>query len=100
MFDKVRRLFGLERDLTMVQTSIADTLDKVTNVQLIDGNILSNLVLPSLSRRSFQHKLGRKIIGWILIDNIANSNIWKISSDNNFITLESNSDTIVSIWVF
>lgn len=91
----------LLKDPSLMQTGWKKILDPVVANQIIKGLAIKDIVLDASVPRTIQTTLNRMQQGWFLIDNMANSVIWRTQPFNSVtLTLESSADTTISIWVF
>lgn len=77
--------------------SLLDILlaNKITQGQMITGVSLINGAV------TFNHLLGRKMIGWIIVDVDAAATIYRSQPLNDItLTLTSNAVATVNLWVF
>lgn len=81
--------------LMLMQNKWASELNPVLNSPLSQGNILKDITL-AVGTNVINHKLGKKMQGWYVIDKNANANIYRSAPLNN-LTLTLTSDAIVTI---
>lgn len=95
-------LFHTQDQTSMLQQKQwKSQLDPVLANSLMQGSILPNIILDANVPLTFNHYLGRQMIGWILIDNTAYCEIKRTSPLNSqTLTLEANANTSISLWVF
>jgi hypothetical protein len=84
----------------MHQTAWAQQLDPIIKNQLLQGILLQNISIRA-GVNVINHKLGRKQIGYIITDINSPATLYR-SADLNALTLTLTSDTDsnISIWVF
>lgn len=100
MIQKFRRIQTSDTDLTLVQDNVANTLNPLTRVALLDGQLLTNVALSTVPLR-IEHLLGRKPLGYIVTGLNQAATIFGTESDARLMTLTaSNNGTICSLWVF
>ena len=96
-------------ELRQVQDSVASVLRDVTSRSILDGRLLEDIVLEEGVVATIPHKLGRKLLGWILVRKDANEDVWDSQASNptptrtlvlnNTLTAPGATMTI-SLWVF
>jgi hypothetical protein len=62
------------------------------------GNIFSATITPATA--TINHGLGSVPLGWIVLDQNADANIWKTSSDEKTITFDSSATVTIKVWIF
>ncbi len=91
------------KDLSLLQTNWASILDPVIGLPIVDSIILKNIHL-AIGDTSVDHKLSRKLIGWIVIRQRAAASIFDYQDINKTPTLtlalHSDADVIVDLLVF
>ena len=89
--------------LQQMANTWATALNPVLACPIFNGLLLENIELVSGSN-SVNHKLNRKLIGWMLTRINAPAVIYDTQETNQMpqltLTLESDADTRVSLWVF
>lgn len=79
----------------------AASLNPVLAIPILNGNQINNVNLVANTPLAINHLLQRKQQGWILTDNTADAVVWRTAEFNQYtLTLESDADTTISIWVF
>lgn len=79
----------------------AATLNPVIAIPMLSGIQIDSIIMKAGIPNVINHLLQRMPQGWFLMDNIANSVIWRSAAFSvNFITLTASVDTTISIWVF
>jgi hypothetical protein len=90
-------------DLPKMMTAWAAQLNPLIDNVLIKGNLLTGIVLSN-GTTQINHKLGRKLIGWIVVGQDAAAEIYdnQISNQHPELTLSltSNAAVTVALWVF
>lgn len=69
------------KDMSLMQTSWAGQLNPMLNNPLLNGSILSNVALVS-GANAVNHKLGRKLQGWLVVRKRANQDIHDAQDTN------------------
>lgn len=79
----------------------AQSINPILSLPIINGNIITGILLVANTPQAVNHLLQRTPQGWFLTDNSADSVVWRASPFNQLtLTLESSADTTISIWVF
>lgn len=82
------------------QTAWATQLNPLIAFAPTQGLLLKSIHLNN-GVTVVDHKLGKVLQGWIVIDKDANANIYRSAALNNLtLTLTSDAATNVSLWVF
>lgn len=82
-------------------TRWASILNPVLANPMLSGNQIDNIVLVANTPLQINHKLSRLPQGWFVVDNIANTAVWRTQSFNpNTITLEASANTTISLWIY
>lgn len=85
----------------LAQTKWSSQLNPVLALPILGGIQLDGINLVANKPQVINHLLQRMPQGWFLLDNIANTVVWRTEAFNNLtITLESSANTTISIWVF
>lgn len=90
---------------------IDQTIDSVDLVfgdiatrEIINGQLIENISIPTGSVVRVSHGLQRPLKGWIVVKQNANSSIWDSENSNSqktqFLLLNSSANVTVSLWVF
>lgn len=85
----------------LAQTKWASVLNPIIALPILNGNEVDGVKLLANKPQAINHLLQRMPQGWFLLDNIANTVVWRAADfTDTMITLESSVDTTISIWVF
>ena len=94
-------------DLERIQDSLQSALIPVQRASILDGHLLDETTLTAGQDNIVNHKLGRKIRGWIVVRNIptnaaAAADVWEATSSlpDKHIILKTSASTKVTLWVF
>lgn len=91
-------------EVNKLQNNIVQYVQPITSSQIIDGLVLKSISLNASITNKISHKLGRELIGWIIIRQRGDSRIWDDQDNNpgkrNTLNLKCSSNVIVDIWVF
>lgn len=86
--------------LDLWQTQWKSQLDPVLASPLLDGLLLTNIQLVN-GTTTINHKLGRKMVGWIVVDIDAGAAVYRSQPLNSLtLTLTSGAAGMCSLWVF
>jgi hypothetical protein len=92
-----------EYELDAVQGNIKEFTKQLETNPVLDGIILKDVSLVSSGSNTINHKLGRKINGWIITKIQANANVWQNTTQplpTKNLILETSADATVDIYVF
>lgn len=85
----------------LAQTKWPSVINPVLALPILNGNEIDGIDLVANKPQAINHLLQRMPLGWFLLDNTANSVIWRSADFTvNFITLTSSVDTTINLWVF
>lgn len=88
------------KDMSLMQTGWAAQLNPVINNELINGLQIVGVSLV-VGATTFNHLLGRQMIGWIITDMNAPATIYRSQPLNSkTLTLTSNAVCSINLWVF
>jgi hypothetical protein len=103
-FKALKTIGASTTELTKMQSNVSSFIEQFADAQILDGVLIRNIELVSGSVNKVKHKLGRKLIGWIVVRKNANSNVWDSQSTNELqtktINLECSANVTVDLWVF
>jgi hypothetical protein len=96
-----KELHGTEPELSRVQANISLFTNTLVNKELLDGRLIEDVAL-STTEVKVEHKLGRAVKGWIIVDKNAQQDIWKSATtlEKRFLSLTAAGTVTVSLWVF
>lgn len=90
--------------INKLQENVDEFLLPITNSAIIDGILLTGVVLTTGTTNQVEHKLQRPPLGWIIVRQRANASIWDSQDSNNLkgrlLFLECSANVTVDIWVF
>ena len=79
----------------------AATLNPLLANTLIQGSQIDGIILAAGVAKAINHNLGQLPNGWFVVDNVANSNIWRTQAfTTTVLTLQASANTTISIWVY
>lgn len=90
-------------DLDVVQRNVKEFSTQLENNPILDGITIENISLSSSGANTINHKLGRKIKGWIITKIQANANVWESSTQplpSSTLVLETSANCTISLYVF
>jgi hypothetical protein len=86
------------------QDNVANALDPIVQQEILGGNLLRGISILTGVDNNVPHKLGRKLLGWMLVRNRANSVVWDSQdfnlSQNSTLILNCSANTTIDLWVF
>lgn len=94
-----RKVFAGTQESQRLQSNIEDAVTAALKNPLLDGRLLNDVALIS-GNTKIEHKLDRKIRGYLVVRKSVAANIYDVSNDDLFLTLNSSAAVTVSIWVF
>jgi len=87
-----------------LQDNCQTTFESLTKVSLLDGILIKDLALTASSTNEIEHKLDRNPIGWIVVRQGAQANIWDLQDANKSpsksLSLACSADVTIDLWVF
>ena len=93
-----------DRETAKLQTNMEIWTQQITNVPIIDGVLLRDIELTTGSVNKIEHKLGRKLIGWMIAGQNANAVVWDSQSNNttpnSTVDLNCSANVTINLWVF
>lgn len=91
---------AVDQTIERIFTTFVGILSK----QIIDGQLLKDVSIPTGSVVKVPHTLSRKVTGYIVIKKNANAQIWDSEASNTlptkFLNLNSSANVVISLWVF
>ena len=73
----------------------------VQKIPFLNSVVLQDIDLVVGANKTVRHTLGRRPIGWVLIDNTQNAAVWRPEGfSSSTLTLTSSADTRVTVWLF
>ena len=90
-------------NLDMMQNRWAAILNPIIDSPLVNGQLLTEVPLVSGSN-TINHRLGRRLRGWIIVGIDGAAQIYDTQASNQMpqltLTLTSDADVTVALWVF
>ena len=93
-----KKLTGLEYNLSKTVQFTEEFTKQLTNNPFLVGNIFTATITTSTA--TINHGLGSTPLGWLILDQDADANVWKVSSDEKSIVLDSSATVNIKIWIF
>lgn len=87
------------RELDQLQTRWKQDLDPVVDNDLLKGRIMRNVALQS-GANQLEHRLGRPLQGWFIIDLNANVSLFSPSHDSLFLNITASGPATASFYIF
>lgn len=82
-------------------TKWASALNPLLALPILQGNLISNVALIANKPQPINHLLAKMPQGWFLLDNIADTVVWRTQPYSlSSITLEASANTTISFWIF
>jgi hypothetical protein len=79
----------------------ASLLNPIISVPFLSGLQIDGIQLLASTPKTISTLLGRTPQGWWVVDNTANTAIWRTQPfSTNSLTLEASVNTTISIWVY
>jgi len=92
-----------DKDVMLLQTNWASVINPVVNNPLTNGILLKEVSLAT-GANVINHRLGRKLQGWILVRIRAASSIYDTQDTNQTpqltLNLQSSASSVVDLYVF
>jgi hypothetical protein len=104
MYKKFKKLDIDDQVLSRVQDNVEAAIGQLSSTEIIQGRVLTNVKLLASTNNIVNHKLNRNLLGWTIIRQRSQAQIWD-SQDSNpnpslTLLLNTNLDVLVDIWVF
>lgn len=89
-----------DQTLMLIQKQWSSQLNSLLSNDLTQGTLVNGISLIN-GTNTFPHYLGRQMIGWILTDQNGAASLYRSAPLNSqTLTLTSNADVTISLWVF
>lgn len=95
---KYTQIYFTNPDLNRLQANLTNVFNQI-NGPFIGGNLLTGISMMASTPNAIKHGLNRIPQIWTLTDLSAAAEVYRISWDTNFITLEATSNCTIAIWV-
>lgn len=85
----------------LARTRWANEINAFLVKAILGGNQINSIALTALQPKAINHLLGQMPRGYMIVDNTANSVVWRSApSTTTTITLEASQNTTISIYVY
>lgn len=95
---------GISEEDSKFQDNVNETFGSILGSQILDGVLLTDIELTTGVSNNIEHKLGREIIGYIIVKKNANSIIWDSQDTNKLsnltLVLNCSANVKISLWIF
>ena len=99
-----QRIDTTDPSMRELQYRLEETLRPVTDSSLVDGVLIKDISLASGTTTKVAHKLGRSVIGWIVVGRNAAQHVYDVNSGktdlDTYIHLTAGGTVTVNVWVF
>lgn len=99
-----RKVRTANTELDQLQSNSEAVFKDIVRRLVLDGQLLKDISLTTGQTNSVDHKLQRKLVGYFLVGNSANSVVYDSQASNQTPDLTLNllcsANTTVSLWVF
>lgn len=96
-----------DEDLNKMQERVEAAFQPIFNSEIVNGVFLEEINLVTGSDNIIEHKLGRKVRGYIVVSKSANSNVYDKINDasdttnkNFYLNLQCSANVTVNLWIF
>ena len=98
------RVSVTDPEIQSLQYRLEKTLRPVTDSSIVDGRIIEDIDLASGTTSKIAHKLGRKLIGWIVVGKSAAQHVYDENSGqtdlDTYLHLTAGGTVTVNVWIF
>ena len=99
-----QRVDTTDSSVRELQYRLEETFKPLTDSSIVDGRLIENVSLASGSTVKVAHKLGRSIVGYIVVgknaaQHVYDENLNKLDLDT-FLHLTASGTVTVNVWVF
>jgi len=99
-----QRVDTTDSSMREMQYRLEETLRPVTDSSIIDGRLIEDVSLASGTTSKIAHRLGRSIIGWIVVGKNAAQHVYDENSGKSdlgtYLHLTASGTVTVNVWVF
>jgi hypothetical protein len=104
MYKKFKKIEIEDQVLSRLQDNVEQAIGLLPSTEILQGRLVKSVALLSASTVKVPHKLGRPVIGWIIVRKRGNATVWDAQDSNPSpsLTLDLNcsSNVTVDLWVF
>lgn len=93
-----KKLTGLEYNLSKTVQFTEEFNKQFINNPFLVGNVFNATITTATA--TINHGLGVNPLGWLILDQDADARVWKVSSDEKSIILDSSATVNIKIWIF
>lgn len=99
-----QRVDTTDSKMREMQYRLEETLRPVTDSSIVDGLLIEDIDLASGTTKKIAHKLGRNMIGWIVVGRNAAQHVYDANAGKSdldqFLYLTAGGTVTVNVWVF
>ena len=99
-----QRVDTTDPSIREMQYRLEETLRPVTSSSIVNGRLIEDVSLASGTTSKIAHKLGRSIIGWIVVGKNAAQHVYDENSGKSdlstYLHLTASGTVTVNVWVF
>lgn len=85
--------------INRIQNAVASALNPITSILFLDGEQLTSIELTSGVPKEVSHRLGRQVSNYWVTKANAAANVYDQGSTTTTITLVSNANVTINLWV-
>ncbi len=104
MAKDLKKIFASTDELTRLQSNLDNWTKGSQMATISNGNLLRNISLLTGTVNNVSHKLGRELVGYTIVRQRAQAQIWDTQDTNIFkiktLALNTDADVVVDLWVF
>lgn len=100
MLKSFKKLSFKNEEANTLQDNVSQFLNQLNPV--INSGVLIQGISVGTTAKKIEHKLGRRLQGFIVVDKNSDCRVWRSSNTelDLFITLTASASSTISIWVF
>lgn len=91
--------FLSDPNLSKFQDNLINFTNQFLPLIFLKGNLLENVSLTTTAIK-LEHKLGTNPLGYLIMSQNTNAVIYSTAKDQNFLTMQSSANVVVSVWIF
>ena len=99
-----KKTYTENQELNNLQENIEEVIQPLVKNPLLDGLVLTDVVLTTGQDNRVDHKLGRKLLGWTVVGLNANAVIYDNQANNSLpnstLLLRTSANCTVKLYVF
>ena len=101
---RLKKLISQDSDLNRFQSNVEEAVNPLINAEIVNGVLLKDIYMDAETVTLVQHKLGRKVRGWVVVRLRADARIWDVQDSNSnpttTLALVASHAVTVDVWVF